>query len=83
MLLLSVIPPRPELAEALVRLTSTQVMVAEYAAAGATVKEIADVLDRSPETVRSHLKNVYRLMWVANRVELAQLLRRTAISHGA
>lgn len=82
-LLVTVIPPRPEIAEALERLTPTQVVVAEYAAAGATIREIAEALNRAPETVRSHLKTVYRLMWVSNRVELAHALRRAAISHGA
>lgn len=55
-------------------LTPAQRTVAEYAVAGATVDEIARAVDASPETVRSHLKSVYRRLEVANRVELARLL---------
>jgi DNA-binding NarL/FixJ family response regulator len=80
--LLSVIPPRPELREALAQLTPAQLEIAEYAASGATVAEIGAALARSPETVRTHLKAIYRSLWVANRVELAHALRRPAISYG-
>ncbi len=81
--LLSVVPPRPELAEALEALTPAQLEVAEYAASGATIKEIASALQRSPNTIRSHLKVVYEALWVGNRVELAKVLRRPAISYGS
>ncbi|MCB9741350.1 MAG: helix-turn-helix transcriptional regulator [Alphaproteobacteria bacterium] len=80
--LLSVVPPRPELAEALAKLSPAQLQVAEFAASGATVREIAATLERSPETVRTHLKAVYDALWVGNRVELAHTLRRPAISYG-
>ncbi|MGK0346541.1 MAG: DNA-binding CsgD family transcriptional regulator [Myxococcota bacterium] len=56
-------------------LTKSQKMVAEFAAAGATVKEIATAIGRSPETVRTHLKNAYLRLDVASRVELAEALR--------
>jgi len=81
--LLSVVPPRPELVEALQVLTPAQLEVAEYAASGATIKEIAAALDRSPNTVRSHLKAVYEALWVGNRIELSKVLRRPAISYGS
>lgn len=55
-------------------LTPTQRRVAHYAAVGATVEEIAQTVAKSPETVRSHLKSVYRRLDVANRVELARVL---------
>lgn len=48
--------------------------IAEYAAAGATAKEIAQALGISPHTVRQHLKSVYRQLRVASRLELARVL---------
>lgn len=80
-LLVTVVPTRPELAEALELLTPVQREVAEYAAAGATNAEIADVLGRSPETVRSHVKEIYRRLSICTRLELQWLLRRPAISY--
>jgi len=80
-LLVTVVPTRPELAEALELLTPVQREVAEYAAAGATVAEIADVLERSPETVRSHMKEIYKRLSICTRLELQWLLRRPAISY--
>ncbi len=56
-------------------LTPRQREVAELAGAGATVPDIARILGRSTETVRSHLKAIYRELHVSNRVELAELLR--------
>jgi len=79
--LVTVVPPRAELSEALELLSPTQREVAEYAAAGATVAEIADVLERSPETVRSHIKEVYKRLSICTRLELQWLLRRPAISY--
>ena len=55
-------------------LTSTQRQVAEYAAAGATVNEIARTLQRSPHTVKVHLKNIYERLGIASRLELATVL---------
>lgn len=49
--------------------------VAEFAAAGATATEIADTLELSTHTVRGYLKDVYRRLGVANRVELSARLR--------
>lgn len=78
--LVTVVPTRPELAEALELLTPTQQVVAEYAAAGATVAEIADATDRSPETIRTHVKEIYRRLSICTRLELQWLMRRPAIS---
>lgn len=55
-------------------LTPTQRSVAEYAAVGATVEEISKTMRSGKETVRTHLKEVYRRLHVANRVELARAL---------
>lgn len=58
-------------------LTPTQREVAAQAAAGATVDEIADSLNTANNTVRSHIKEVYRRLDVANRVELLRALTTT------
>ncbi|MCA9579228.1 MAG: helix-turn-helix transcriptional regulator [Polyangiales bacterium] len=55
-------------------MTPRQAEVSEYAASGATVHEIASHLGISAETVRSHLKTVYRNFGVANRLELARVI---------
>jgi len=60
-------PPRSPLNQ----LSPTQQEVAEYAAAGATVAEIARALGRSTETVRTHMRRVYQRLDVGSRVELA------------
>ena len=78
--MVTVVPTRPELAEALELLTPTQQVVAEYAAAGATVAEIASATGRSPETVRSHVKEIYKRLSICTRLELQWLMRRPAIS---
>ncbi|MCB9681811.1 MAG: helix-turn-helix transcriptional regulator [Alphaproteobacteria bacterium] len=49
--------------------------VADLAARGATVPEIASHLGRAPDTIRAHLKDVYRELGVGNRVELADAVR--------
>jgi DNA-binding NarL/FixJ family response regulator len=55
-------------------LTPAQREVARIAVRGATVNEIATHLNRSPETVRSHLRAIYERLGVASRVELAAAL---------
>ncbi len=72
--LVQVVPIRPARVAADAGLTSRQRAVASYAAAGATVPEIARCLSLSPETVRTHLRATYRHLDVANRVELAAAL---------
>lgn len=56
------------------KLTEAQRRVADLAAAGATVKEIAAALERSPETVRDHLKAIYDRLGIGSRVELGRVL---------
>lgn len=51
-------------------LTSQQQRVAELAATGAPVKEVAAALHLSPRTVDSHLANIYRVLGVAGKAEL-------------
>lgn len=55
-------------------LTPAQRRVADYAAAGATAEEIARSLNISFHTVKTHLRNIYDRLGVANRVELAEAL---------
>ncbi|MFT4978231.1 MAG: DNA-binding CsgD family transcriptional regulator [Myxococcota bacterium] len=57
---------------ALARLTEAQLQVAIFAAAGATVGEIARTLERSENTIRSHLKSAYSKLEISSRLELAQ-----------
>jgi DNA-binding CsgD family transcriptional regulator len=67
--------PHPPLSQpTLARLSAAQAVAAEFAAAGATVAEIAAALGRSPETVRTHIKRVYKALGVASRLELAEAL---------
>lgn len=56
------------------RLTPAQRAVADRLGVGATIDETARDLDVSPETVRTHLKAVYRKLGIASRAELARLL---------
>lgn len=57
-------------------LTPTQREVASYAIVGATAKEIADTLGTAVDTVKTHLRDIYRRLEVGSRVELAERLRR-------
>lgn len=55
-------------------LTPAQRAVAAHAASGATCAEISAALQASVETVRTHLREVYRRLEVNSRAELAQVL---------
>ncbi|MBO6938228.1 MAG: helix-turn-helix transcriptional regulator [Deltaproteobacteria bacterium] len=55
-------------------LTIRQREIAELAANGSTIAEIARHLDLSSHTVRTHVRNIYQALGVGNRVELAQSL---------
>lgn len=61
------VAPRPELAA----LSPTQGRVVRFAAAGATTPEIARAMRRSAGTVRTHLREAYKRLDVASRLELA------------
>lgn len=56
-------------------LSPRQREVADLAAAGATVPEIAHALGSSAETIRSHLREVYRRLNVASRPDLARVMQ--------
>jgi len=55
-------------------LTSLQRHVAQLVAKGRSNKEAAEILDISVNTVKYHLQNIYSLVGVSNRVELAWFL---------
>ncbi len=56
------------------QLTRRQEQVAKLAARGVTVREMSRHLEISAHTVRTHLRNIYATLGVANRVELARSL---------
>lgn len=55
-------------------LTDRQRDIAQLAICGATSQEIADHLQISRETVRTHLKNIYRRLGIGSRTELVRRL---------
>ena len=55
-------------------LTPTQKEVARLATTGATVEEMARMLHRSPHTVKTHLKHIYRRLDINSRVQLVDLI---------
>lgn len=64
-------PPAPVPLPPVAALTPSQYEVASFAAHAATAAEIARAVERSVQTVRSHLKSAYQRLGVANRIELA------------
>ncbi|MCC6621077.1 MAG: helix-turn-helix transcriptional regulator [Deltaproteobacteria bacterium] len=60
------------------RLSPTQRRVASLVADGLRRKEIAELLELGEETVRSHVREVYRRLEVADRFELQRLLQAEA-----
>ena len=55
-------------------LTVAQQRVASLVVSGATLPEVSDMMERSAETVRSHLKAIYERLGVTSRAELARAL---------
>ena len=56
------------------QLTEAQRQVAELAAGGATVREMAAELERSPHTIKTHLRAIYDRLGIGSRVELTRAL---------
>ncbi len=77
-LMVEISPAAPVMLAADGVLTPTQRRVAEYACHGATTQEIASTMRMSVETVRTHIREVYRRLEVGSRVELASKIRPTA-----
>lgn len=55
------------------RLSRTQCDVARLAAAGATAAEIASMHGVATETARGQIKQIYQLLDIASRAELARV----------
>lgn len=72
--LLTLQAPSPVRRSPLASLTPTQARVAELVAVGATRAEVASNLGVSPETVKTHTRDIYRKLDVADRLELAARL---------
>lgn len=53
------------------QLQPRQMEVAEYIAFGYSIKETADDLNISVETVKVHMKNIYRLIGIQKATELS------------
>ena len=44
--------------------------IIEFLVVGATAREVANELELSPHTVRTHIRNIYMKLGLANRIEL-------------
>lgn len=64
--------------DALRALTQTERRVVGLVAEGLTNPQIARRLFVSPETVKTHLKNVFRKVGVTSRTELALIVKESA-----
>ncbi|WP_158085618.1 helix-turn-helix transcriptional regulator [Henriciella aquimarina] len=60
------------------RLTAQEKAVAQAFAQGASYKEVAQKLDRSPATVRHHLRSIYTKLGVRDKGALARIIFETA-----
>lgn len=60
------------------RLTASEQRVAELAATGATIREIAAALFISQKTVESNLSRIYRKLGIRSRAELGRVMSETA-----
>jgi DNA-binding CsgD family transcriptional regulator len=59
-------------------LSEREMEIAELVGQALTNQQIAGRLDRSPHTVNFHLRQIFRKLGIASRVELVSLLRRRA-----
>ncbi len=57
-------------------LTPTEELVADLAASGKTVREVASTLFVSPKTVEAHLTRIYRKLGIHSRAELGRYVAR-------
>lgn len=60
-------------------LTQKEIQVVQLITAGLSNKQIADQLNVSTETIKSHIKNVYRKLNVSNRVQALQRAKQLNI----
>jgi DNA-binding NarL/FixJ family response regulator len=68
--------PRATDAGALRRLTPQQQRIARYVAQGATNREVALSLAVSTRTVDYHLRNIFAVLGVRSRMELARMVEQ-------
>ncbi|OEJ97443.1 AAA family ATPase [Streptomyces thermolilacinus] len=68
--------PRSRPEGGLARLTAQQMRIVRLVADGATNREVAVRLSLSPRTVDHHLRNVFALLGVRSRVDLARIVDR-------
>ena len=80
-ILAEVTPLLSSIVPQILTLSLTLRRVGTLAADGATTCEIADALSLSPETIRSHMKQIYRAVGVNSRAELVQLVGRCHVWH--
>ncbi|MCC3765838.1 LuxR C-terminal-related transcriptional regulator [Glycomyces sp. TRM65418] len=66
---------------ALASLTPHQRRVAQHVASGATNREVAQALSVSVRTVDHHLRNIFAVLGVRSRVELARLVAEADAPH--
>jgi DNA-binding NarL/FixJ family response regulator len=59
-----------------IQLTHKQQQVMHYLASGLSNKEIARKLDLSPETIKTHLREIFTRMNVKNRTQAVSLYRK-------
>ena len=59
-------------------LTKRELEISQLIATGKSIKKIADQLNVSESTIKSHATNIYNKMNVKNRYELTDLLKRSA-----
>jgi DNA-binding NarL/FixJ family response regulator len=59
-----------------IQLTHKQQQVMQYLASGLSNKEIARKLDLSPETIKTHLREIFTRMNVKNRTQAVSLYRK-------
>ncbi|ONI78151.1 hypothetical protein ALI144C_32010 [Actinosynnema sp. ALI-1.44] len=67
--------PDPQDEDALNLLTAQERLIVERVAAGATNKEVAQLLFLSPRTVDAHLRSVYRKLGITSRRQLRKIVR--------
>jgi DNA-binding CsgD family transcriptional regulator len=70
--------PKASALQGMFRLTPAEAVVASYLARGRSVAEIAARHDLSPNTVRSHLKNIFSKTGVRHQAQLVALVLRSA-----
>lgn len=70
---------QPEAPAAAVDLTQKQFAVLTLISQGKSNKEASQILSMSPETVKSHLKEIFRRLEVANRAEAVNAARQRGI----